>query len=448
MSEPVAFMVMPFNKKPTLSARDDVPSEVDFDALWHRVHQPLLEELGYRAVRADSDVGALVVVEMIRRLAFADIVVADVSLPNSNVYYEIGVRHAAQEHGCVLVAATWAEPVFDLDQMRRLAYPLSDGACGEAAAEAAKAVLREQLDALVKGSSPVFQAIPGYPGQVDRARLAAFAGTVDALSSFETDVGAIRLTLDKDLRKQKTRELVDRHGAKPVVRQSVVLELIALIRDNLGWTDVLAYVNSLPPTLQQHPSVAEQRQLALAKTGNVAESAAALQQLIERSGATSERFGLLGGRYKELMWQAPAPTSRHKFLEKAIDAYERGMALDLNDYYPSSNLPRLYRLRRREGDEKRAVDVATVAMVACRASMARNLDDEWARPTLLGAAFDSGDVEQARELVEQIRQEDITPWKVESTIKDLAHSLSLHEQPEVRTELDKLLTAVREMAGE
>src|SRR5689334_11582052 len=120
-------MVMPFARKPTGITERDVPAEVDFDALWERVYQPVLEDLGYQAVRADRDVGALIISQMIQRLAIADLVVADVTIANANVYYEVGVRHAAKATGCVLVGADWARPVFDLEQMRALRFPLPDG---------------------------------------------------------------------------------------------------------------------------------------------------------------------------------------------------------------------------------------------------------------------------------------------------------------------------------
>jgi hypothetical protein len=97
--EPIAFVVMPFDRKPTGVAESGAPAVVDFDALWRRVYLPVLSNLGYKAVRADRDVGALIISEMIQRLALADLVVADLSLPNANVYYEIGVRHAAKRVG-------------------------------------------------------------------------------------------------------------------------------------------------------------------------------------------------------------------------------------------------------------------------------------------------------------------------------------------------------------
>ena len=125
MVRPICFMIMPYGVKPTLQpARSEAPDKVDFDRLWAAAYRPAIEQLGYEAVRADQDLGALIITEMIERLAFSDLVLADVSIGNANVYYEIGVRHAASACGCVMLGADWAEPLFDLNQMRQLRLPL------------------------------------------------------------------------------------------------------------------------------------------------------------------------------------------------------------------------------------------------------------------------------------------------------------------------------------
>ena len=156
---------MPFRRKPTGRTEKHVPAEVDFDALWERVYQPVLRDLGYRAVRADRDAGALIITQMIQRLAIADVVVADITLANANVYYEIGIRHAAKERGCVLIAADWARPVFDLDQMRQLRFPLTDGTFeDDEAVKAAVDALRTDLMGLVQRRVAGVRRGPGLPG--------------------------------------------------------------------------------------------------------------------------------------------------------------------------------------------------------------------------------------------------------------------------------------------
>src|SRR5688500_2988690 len=155
-------MVMPFGSK-SVERKDGAGRvEVDFDALWARVHKPALEERGYRAIRADSDLGALIIDQMIKRLVVADVVVADITMPNANVYYEIGLRHSARERGCVLVRADWAKVLFDLDQIRTVQFPLVDGSCPASEVGPAIAALRTGLSGMADQRSPVFETVEGY----------------------------------------------------------------------------------------------------------------------------------------------------------------------------------------------------------------------------------------------------------------------------------------------
>jgi hypothetical protein len=98
---PIAFMVMPFGERRVDAASDAAPATMDCNALWDLAFRPALENLGYLAVRADADLGTVIVKDMLERLALADLVLADLSLPNGNVYYEVGLRHAAQRRACI-----------------------------------------------------------------------------------------------------------------------------------------------------------------------------------------------------------------------------------------------------------------------------------------------------------------------------------------------------------
>jgi hypothetical protein len=150
-----------------------------------------------------------------------------------------------------------------------------------------------------------------------------------------------------------------------------------------------------------------------------------LEGLIATEGDSSERRGLLGGRYKALYDASQDSEARRQFLNQAILQYERGMQSDLNDYYPSSNLPRLYRERGEKGDEKRATSSAGVAMLACDRSRARNPQDPWALLTLLGAALDAGDLTSARKSLDEIKRAGTTAFPVSATLPDLRRSLGL-----------------------
>lgn len=447
MARPIAFMVMPFDVKKTERTDAGVPPQVDFDALWEKVHQPVLEELGYRAVRADRDVGALIIKEMIERLAIADLVVADITIANANVYYEVGIRHAARRAGCVLVSAEWTRPVFDLAQMRQLRFPLTEGNVTDATAAEAKAALAKGLAALAAGDSPVFQAVPGFPDDIDQAGLAAFQDAVGELSRFEAAVRRVRAAPEEQRRKLAL-DVRDEYGGSAVVRQAVVLELVRLLRDEVDWDALLEYVDTLPANVVKHPLVLEQRALALAKTGDPLTAVGDLETLVAAQGENAERLGLIGGRYKELMRSATSERDRRRYLDRAIEYYERGMLRDLNSYYPASNLPRLYRARGDEGDDQRAADAQAATALACRAAVESGIADEWARPTLLGVAFGRGDVPETRRLLGEVRREGAVAWMLATTIADLADSAAQHADATVREGLEAVLEALTELLPE
>lgn len=439
---PVAFMVMPFNRKSTNRQEDDVPDAVDFDALWDRVYVPVLKDAGYQPIRADQDIGGLIITEMIQRLTAADLVVADVTLPNANVYYEIGVRHAARRTGCVLFSAEWASPVFDLAQVRQVRFPLADGDVDDVTAERAAAAVSKGLTSLTYGTSPVFDSVPGFPDSIDDADLSAFRDVVDELSAFHAEAKAVGLA-PASRRRVMVEAIITKYGQSKVVRESVVMRLVRLLRDHVGWSELLAYIETLPSHIAQHPSIVEQRCLALAKADDPALAAGHLDELINRFGGTSERYGLLGGRYKQLEGQAEHDADRHRYLDLAITSYELGMRADLNDYYPSSNLPRLYRRRGRVGDERRAAAAEAVAMAGCQRAVDTGRDDEWTRPTLLGLAFDSGDLGAIAELVERIEVDGALEWQLNSTLADLRRTAAASPVA-IRSKLD---TYVEQLAA-
>ena len=210
------------------------------------------------------------------------------------------------------------------------------------------------------------------------------------------------------------------------MQAAVALELLYLIRDCTDWKITLQFIDSLPIELQQQPLVKGQRALAQSKDGDHNAAIGALRALINLAGDTSERRGLLGGRFKRLYLAEEDVVRKAAYLDQAIAEYEAGMQLDLNDYYPSSNLARLYRARNDEDDLQRARVSAAVTAVACERARANGRKDPWLKPTLLGAAFDAGDVARAKQLARDVRREGGAAWQLETTIADLRRAVELH----------------------
>jgi len=443
------FMVMPFGRKSSQADPGKGPAEIDCNALWDKAFFPLLTDLGYTAIRADQETGSLIVNQMLERLYFSDLVIADLTIPNGNVYYEIGVRHAACRSGCVLVAADWSKPLFDVAQMRALRYPLPNGDVDADSARAIQDALRPKIEAMKDGTSPVYELLPGYPGTVDARQAAGVRDQVDALAAFQAELRALR-AMPLSLRKDGTKALVAKYPAGTavhVVAVGLVRALVDVVDGSPGWQDVLAYIEALDPAVARDPWIREQRALALGKVGRPNDAIAELMALIDVAGDSSERQGLLGGRFAELMKSAEKagrPTAEVAyFRSQAIAHYERGMVLDLNDFYPTSNLPRLYRLRGEAGDESRAQTALQVTSAACERAIARGSGDEWVRPTLLGVAFDLGDARKAEEAAEMVRREGTDAWKLKATLASLEMSLAQVADPSARDRLRAVLDDLR-----
>jgi hypothetical protein len=425
MPRPLCFMIMPYGRKATQAEAGHGPAEIDFNALWDRGYVPVIKALGYEPVRADQDTGALIISQMLERLYFADLVLADMTIPNGNVYYEVGIRHAAKETGCALFAADWSRRLFDVAQMRTITYPLPEGDITEPTALAFQTAIKDKIEGISDGVSPMYQSIPGYPSNVNKLAASSMKDQMAELAAFQTKLRAVRAVAGSE-RMKLARALVATDG-KPPMTYPVALALLMLLRDSTyqpeDWNVVIEFARSLPKECAEQAEVREHLAYAIAKIGNTAESIAALQTLIDTAGPTPERFGLLGGRYKRLINSAAASAGeRLQYLAKAIDSYERGMELDLNEYYCSSNLPRLYRQRMRSGDEERAQNVLKLVIAACERAKRRDVADEWLRPTLLGAAFDAGDADKAEELVDDVIVEGPTRWKLETVLRDLETS--------------------------
>jgi tetratricopeptide (TPR) repeat protein len=442
------FMVMPFGRKSTGAEPGKGPAEIDFNALWDKAYFPLIAELGYQPVRADQETGSLIINQMLERLYFSDLVLADLTIPNGNVYYEIGVRHAARHSGCVLLAADWSKQLFDVAQMRAVRYPLPSGEVDDTSARAIRDAIRPEIGRMRAGRSPVYEVLPGYPGQVDEGRASGVRDQIDALATFQAEMRALR-AMPPGLRRAETKKVVAKYARRPVT-PSVAVGLLRLlvhdVADDAGWQEVLDYVAGLDPDVAQEAYVREQRALALGKLGRDREAIAELEALIQTTGDTSERRGLLGGRYKSLMRAAQqngqARDAAHA-RDRAIESYERGMMLDLNDFYPSSNLPRLYLARGGKGDAARAQNVLHVVSAACQRAIERGTTDEWVRPTLLGVAFDLGDVDRAEEVADQVERGGAGAWKLAIMLKDLEASAAHLADADRRQGLVAILDRLR-----
>jgi tetratricopeptide (TPR) repeat protein len=334
--------------------------------------------------------------------------------------------------------------LFDTGQMRRVTYPLAEGTINEETAKQIQLALKDEVRKRLDAISPVFQILPGYPNQIDMAKIGSFRDVAERLATFQAEVSVAR-RFPREQFPVEAMRLLTKYSADATGLPTIALELLSLLRDACAWQAALDFTEGLPDRVKTLSTVREQRGLALSKMNEHQKAIVVLEALVETVGESSERRGLLGGRYKALYDNSPDADSKQQYLNQAISQYERGMQLDLNDYYPSSNLPRLYRERAEKGDEKKATSAAVVAMSACEQSRSRNPQDPWASLTFLAAALDAGDVASAKKSLDEIKRIGITAFPLSSTLPDLRRSLSLLGDAKKSSALAAVVRALQQM---
>jgi tetratricopeptide (TPR) repeat protein len=301
---PNLFVVMPFAKK---QVGDEI---VDYDRIYETIFKPAAAVAGYEVSRIDEiPESGSIPEQYLRELYRADVVVADVSAPNANVFYELGIRHAISSSGTVLVAMHGARLPFDIAHLRVVFYGTDDADREKAVQDVATAVKHASV-----GPNHVRQILEnlGYTSSPGKDPVA-----------FEQELqGKIRRAqnLDQLIAVWKWAE-----NLKPLPAASLLL-LAEKLAEHAAWdvsVDVLRVATlSKPNDFEIH------RQLGwhLRHAGREDDAIRELQRALELNGSDPETLGMLGGVLK-----------RRKEYARAAAYYDRGARLSPNSQYMRVN---------------------------------------------------------------------------------------------------------------
>jgi tetratricopeptide (TPR) repeat protein len=320
----IAFIVRPFGEK----------NGINFDQIERELIMPALA-----ALRITGGTTGLITyagnirTDMFEQLLVADIVVADISIHNANVFYELGVRHAMRDKRTVLIRTRSDDVPFDLSTDRYLEYDKNNPS---AAREQLIQVLRATVES-ERRDSPIFLLLPelqppkreaflivpeDFGLEVERARQQSRSGDLALLAAeardFSWEVSALRT----------------------VGRAQFRLKAFAAARSS--WERVLEFseddveANLLLATIYQ-------------RLGDLAASDHAVQQTIASSELTprqrAEVYALRGSNAKTL-WRAQwcqegvnlaKEALQSDFLRESQEQYALGFREDLNHYYSGLN---------------------------------------------------------------------------------------------------------------
>jgi hypothetical protein len=418
MTRPFCFVLMPFGRKPTAAG-----AEIDFDAVYNNLIAPAINEASLEPIRADNEeVGGIIHKPMYERLILCEYAVADLTTANANVFYELGLRHAARPRSTVLLFSKDGKQLpFDVGLLRAIPYDLQkDGTPTNV--EVTKSLIVQSLyearKAVAEGSatdSPVFQLVEGYPTNVAHAKTDIFREQVRYSTEQKTALAAARKQ-----GVEAVRACEQQLGALSEVEAGVVIDLFLSYRAVKAWDDMAALVKKMPAPLASTTMVQEQLALALNRAGKGEEAEKVLTDLLERRGPSSETYGILGRVYKD-RWETALKSGdqplANGLLKRAIDAYRKGFEADWRDAYPGVNAVTLMELKT-PPDPKRK-QLIPVVTYAVERRIAAGKPDYWDHATLLELAVLGKKEKKAKEALEASLSLVRESWEPETTARNL-----------------------------
>jgi tetratricopeptide (TPR) repeat protein len=340
-----AFIIRPFGVK----------QGIDFDRTVRELIDPALKAV---EVTGRDTIEILkqgnIRIDMFQRLLTADLVVADLSIHNANVFYELGIRHALRGKRTFLLRSDQDAYPFDLQTDRYLIYDKDDpGASLDILIQA----LRETLSS-EDHDSPVFRSLPELR-EPDRSQCLAVPG------GFREEV---ERTAEKGTRGDLGMLAPEAEGFG---WESEGLRIVGRAQCNLADYDG---ARTTWESIRRIDTADLEADTLLGtiyhRLGRFPESDQALKRILDRKGVKphgrSEAYALLGrnakARWKEEWQEESVPEIRRNkalrsaFLEISYQGYSRGFNTDLNHFYPGLN---------------------ALAMLTILIEMAQTLPDVW-----------------------------------------------------------------------
>lgn len=331
------FVVMPFGKKPNKTHS----YIIDFDEIYNSAILPALNSVNdIVSIREDAELfGGIIHRTMYEKLVCTDIVLADLSNENPNVFYELGIRHAARPCSNILICNKDIEHriPFDISPLRIVFYQLVEGKLLPKEQQYLSEQIKKRLQMLLKETpvtdSPLYELIPEFPN-IDKTKTQLFREYFEKCSALYRQIESSSTATDL---KQLEQHIENLPGAK-----EDLINILRLFIEKLRSLEEFSEIVNLIEKYREQKCIqneffGQQYALALNRIGQVEKAVNEIQRVMRTYGESPESYGILGRIYKDKYTQ----TSQIGYLDKAIEAYEKGFNLDIRDFYPGVNLATL-----------------------------------------------------------------------------------------------------------
>src|SRR5512147_1473319 len=343
---PHAFVIMPFGKK-----KGSDGSLYDFNAIYSQLIRPALETAGFEAFRADEETtSGDILTDMFQELLLADLCIADMSIDNANVFYELGIRHAFRKRGIVHIQAGRAYMPFDVFNVRTIPYHITpegvpDPGFLEKGRVAISRVTRDTWASDVDTiHSPIFNLLDGLV-EPDRKTLRTPLAT-----GFwrEYNEWKDRITVAQRQKRIGDILLLTEEISNPLIKEDAIVEA-GLALKNMGRHELaLTQYRKGLEINAKNLTFRREEAFSLNRVGRVDEAIVKIENLLMDYPKDTEAIAYLGRIYKE-MWRdswkwitdkglrLQTAFESYHWLLKSFQTYLRGYRLDLDEIYLGVN---------------------------------------------------------------------------------------------------------------
>lgn len=343
---PHAFVVMPFGRKQGPDGR-----WIDFNSIYQTLIKPALENAGFEPFRADEEASSGdILTDMFQELLLADLVIADLSIDNANVFYELGIRHAFRRRGVVHIQAGRAYMPFDIFNVRTLPYHCDETGCPD------HDFLEKDKQALVKMiqatwtsernrvHSPIFNLLTGLaepPRKSLRTPLAmGYWQEYTVLQS--------RIAIAQRQKRIGDVVLLTEEVSNPLIKEDILAEAGKALKSMGNSALALKQYRQGLKINPENVTFRCEEAYHLSRLGQSDEAIVKLEHLLQDVPDCVDATTYLARIYKDLWKQNWSKINDDKdrlrvayessfLLQRAIENYLRGYRLDQNQYYPAIN---------------------------------------------------------------------------------------------------------------
>jgi tetratricopeptide (TPR) repeat protein len=429
--KPLVFVAMPFGKKRAGKTK------IDFDDIYNRAIKPAALACDVEIIRADEELsGGFIHLSMYERLLLAEIVIADLTTANPNVFYELGIRHCARPRSTILIVSSQTKLPFDVAPLRALPYKLNKGVLSDRDAIALKEDLEKKIADAKKDTcepdSPLFQIVDKFPGiDLPHESTETFRDRTQQISAIRIKLEQARINPSGKTALSGIKEIERSIGDFSVAPQQLLIDLLLSYRDAASekfkepYDDMIRIVELFPSSIREIVTVQEQLAFALNRRNKGDDRDRAiriLEKLIKEHGQSPETYGILGRIYKDLYKEAKGEGNIGKAraaLDEAIAYYTKGFMEDPRDYYPGVNaLTLLFEKGGIEADaDIRKLYPFLKFAVGRRGGLASN--DYWDIATVLEVSVLERDWIIAGAAADKLILKGKATWNFETTINNL-----------------------------